>query len=718
MKKYSYLLCLLFIALTSLPQSTFAEVCDVSSLMPVQYKEKSDNVKRLQICLQQLGYSISSPTGYYGSQTVGAVKSYYSSWYGKWHGLKFGPAGVAKIGSSLVTTNNIPSGGFELSRFNSAEEYKQYLENSNNNYLNGYVGLRRGLAVDESFAVPTVAPMADSANKIAVERYSDTNVQVVGIDEPDIAKNDGQTIFYKTYNSFTKCPPGAMCATFAPTTERISLINALPVTDLAVSSQINVDGYGNGEMLLKDNNLIVLGNKIKDYNVTDVKNPVEKWSLELADNSRIVSARLFNNKVYLVAATYTNSNCPVSIIKNGLSVNCNDIYYPRTQVSVDSNYTVMVIDISTGTVSNKFSFVGSNDSSTIYMSESGLYVAYNYYEDILKYYLDFIKGNASDILPASVVSRLDTIVGYDISNGSKWNEFQTELNKYYNGLSDDEALKVRNEFNDRLTTYSKNHYRDLEKTAIIKISLDNLSVIGTASIPGKLFNQFSMDEYKGNLRVATTTGSGWNRFGISSGQSISDVYILDAGLNNLSSVQGLGSGERIYSVRFLGDRGYVVTFKQVDPFYVLDLSDPKNPSLKGELKIPGYSSYLHPVNDNTVLGVGEEDNKVKISLFDVSVPSNPTEISKYNLDDYWSEIQSNHHAFLIDKKHEIFFIPASQGGYIFSYKDNKISLVKSLSDYGVKRAIYINDYLYMLGENKVTVFNENNWEKVKELELK
>ena len=85
----------------------------------------------------------------------------------------------------------------------------------------------------------------------------------------------------------------------------------------------------------------------------------------------------------------------------------------------------------------------------------------------------------------------------------------------------------------------------------------------------------------------------------------------------------MGKDERIYSARFIGDKGYLVTFKQVDPFYVLDLSNPKKPEIKGELKIPGYSSYLHPISDDLILGIGKEGSVVKVSLFDVSDPTNP-----------------------------------------------------------------------------------------------
>jgi len=135
------------------------------------------------------------------------------------------------------------------------------------------------------------------------------------------------------------------------------------------------------------------------------------------------------------------------------------------------------------------------------------------------------------------------------------------------------------------------------------------------------------------------------------------------------------------------------------------------------LKIPGYSSYLHPITKDKILGVGKEESNVKISLFDVFNPENPKEIDKYILKEYWSDILNTHHAFLLDSKHQIFFLPGGQGGYIFSYKDNKLELKRAVSDILAKRAVYINDYFYIIGENKIVVLNELTWDKVKELEL-
>ena len=106
---------------------------------------------------------------------------------------------------------------------------------------------------------------------------------------------------------------------------------------------------------------------------------------------------------------------------------------------------------------------------------------------------------------------------------------------------------------------------------------------------------------------------------------------------------------------------------------------------------------------------------MKISLFDVSSASNPKESDKYILEESWSEVLSTHHAFLLDSKHEIFFLPGSKGGYIFSYKNDKLQLAKAVSQTSVKRAIYINDYLYIISETGITVLNELDWQQVNEL---
>jgi len=150
---------------------------------------------------------------------------------------------------------------------------------------------------------------------------------------------------------------------------------------------------------------------------------------------------------------------------------------------------------------------------------------------------------------------------------------------------------------------------------------------------------------------------------------------------------------------------------------VLDLSEPRAPKLAGELKIPGFSSYLHPLAQNRILGVGQEGGQVKLSLFDVSTAAEPKEADQYLLAEGWSEVSNTHHAFLQDDKHKAFFIPGGQGGYIFSYAGDKLTLKKAVSDIRARRALFINDYFYIVGEDKIIVLNESDWERVNEVAL-
>ncbi len=168
-------------------------------------------------------------------------------------------------------------------------------------------------------------------------------------------------------------------------------------------------------------------------------------------------------------------------------------------------------------------------------------------------------------------------------------------------------------------------------------------------MPGELLNQFALSEDRGVLRAASTTGLGDDAESL-----VTTLADRDGRLVRLGAVGGLGRGERIYAVRFLGDTGYVVTFREVDPLYTLDLADPARPVVRGELKIPGYSAYLHPVGDDLLLGVGQNatpDGQVtglQLSLFDVSDLARPARLAQVDLGSRYSgsEAEWDHHAFL------------------------------------------------------------------------
>ena len=191
-----------------------------------------------------------------------------------------------------------------------------------------------------------------------------------------------------------------------------------------------------------------------------------------------------------------------------------------------------------------------------------------------------------------------------------------------------------------------------EHTSIHRFDIsdpDRTGYAASGAVPGSLLNQFSLSEDKGVLRTATTVG-----WGAAAESRVTTLSERGGRLVQRGAVGGLGPGERIFAVRFLGDVGYVVTFRQTDPLYTVDLADPDHPRVRGELKIPGYSAYLHPVGDDLLLGVGQEatdDGRVQglqLSLFDVSDLARPVRLQKAQLGQRYSSsaVEWDHHAFL------------------------------------------------------------------------
>eukprot|EP00282_Hemiselmis_andersenii_P045999 CAMPEP_0172086380 /NCGR_PEP_ID=MMETSP1043-20130122/22099_1 /TAXON_ID=464988 /ORGANISM="Hemiselmis andersenii, Strain CCMP441" /LENGTH=796 /DNA_ID=CAMNT_0012748473 /DNA_START=156 /DNA_END=2548 /DNA_ORIENTATION=- len=191
-----------------------------------------------------------------------------------------------------------------------------------------------------------------------------------------------------------------------------------------------------------------------------------------------------------------------------------------------------------------------------------------------------------------------------------------------------------------------------------------------AEVPGTLINQFAMDEHNGHLRVATTDGEVWS----DPPTSTNAVYVFDSDMKPTGAVEGMAPGERIYAVRFAGERGYVVTFRQVDPLFVLDLSDAKSPKQLGQLKVPGFSEYLHPVDKDTIVGVGKETKTepngrttttgVKVSLFDISDPSSPKEAAVRVVGGAGSStpVSYEHKAFTFNPSTGLMAFPISEAG--------------------------------------------------------
>ncbi|WP_433723268.1 beta-propeller domain-containing protein [Actinoplanes sp. CA-051413] len=243
--------------------------------------------------------------------------------------------------------------------------------------------------------------------------------------------------------------------------------------------------------------------------------------------------------------------------------------------------------------------------------------------------------------------------------------------------------------------------RERQQTELFKFALTgNQPPVYRASgtVPGHLINQYAMSEWDGHLRVATTDGA----------TERSAVRVLadrDGRLVQTGIIDGLGKGERIYSVRFLGARGYVVTFKQTDPLYSLDLRDPAKPTVTGELKITGYSAHLQPVGEDRLIGIGQEADGngrtqgLQVSLFDVADPANPKRLAQYHLPGAYSSAELNPHALLWWPGTRTLFVPVEGRGVLALRVTDDLTLAGEVSQSRLLRSLVAGTELWTYSEN-------------------
>lgn len=262
-----------------------------------------------------------------------------------------------------------------------------------------------------------------------------------------------------------------------------------------------------------------------------------------------------------------------------------------------------------------------------------------------------------------------------------------------------------------------------------------------------------MDEHDGYFRIATTEGNSWG----SNADSKNHLFILDGNLKQVGAVNDLAKGERIYSARFMGDKAYLVTFKETDPLFVIDTSNPKSPKVLGELKIPGFSNYLHPIGENHLLGIGYETEVImnegakeptvttggmKLSLFDITNFNNPKEQQAVVIGGRgtYSSVHYDYKALFRDPRNDIYGFPVSvyrsegdedrlkyegTGAYLYKVTSKGIELKADLIEkarpgeqyednyHVVRRILFVDDKLYTISSSKISSYNGNTFKKQK-----
>ena len=563
------------------------------------------------------------------------------------------------------------------------------------NFENLYAMLEKRVEKEKNIILDSVttnqSTSADSAvlNEAATsaEDFSKTNVQVEGVDEADIVKTDGNFIYYLTNSALT----------------------ITDVNNVKLVSKVEFDNkeFEPQEIFLKDNKIVIIGitnheteekniantecyyptnetyTVAKIYNIDDRENPKLERTVEI--EGYYLSSRMIGDNVYLISNKYIYAYL------------CKD--YKQSQLD-EEEFKPQYIDTATGEEIKSIGF-----DCIYYIPE---------FEDTN--YLNIAAFNITNNEPANITSYLG---GGSQVYSSATNLYITRTKYNYDDGSEINTEIYKFNLKDATCTFSK-----------------------TGKVPGSVLNQFSMDEKDGYFKIATTDSTSWN-----SESNTNNLYVLNENLEIVGKVEGLAPGERIYSVRFMGNRAYMVTFVETDPLFVIDLTEPTNPTVLGELKIPGYSTYLHPYDENHLIGFGENTKLVnygygdqvvtdgmKIALFDVTDPNNPTEMYSVNIGEKgtYSELLYNHKALLFSKDKNIIAFPISitgedyevtfQGAIVyglslengFEEKGRITNIENDINKYyprnSIQRIIYINDTLYTLSRNLIKATDMNTME--------
>ena len=547
--------------------------------------------------------------------------------------------------------------------------------------------------------------------------FSKTNIQVENVDEADVIKTDGEYIYSLSDNK--------VIITDARDPQNTKVVFELTSTSYT--------GTSPEEILLYGNDLIVIGTMrgpmttVEVYDITSKENPIKKEAYCV--NGRYYTSRLTDGKLYVLSTgqlDYDDGKVDNSYVENSVTrfISYNDIYYFNNKLTT-AQTTISTLDLDKEKAKVDVSmYLLALDN--IYVSQDNMYlVADNYYNQKISFLPAFIRL----LGPKGIIGEAK--------------DLYTEDDYFY----------------------------DDDETTIYKFALNNgkIKYVGKAKEEGYTIDQFSLDEYNSNLRVALYTDKG------------SRVAIFNDKMKKIGETEKVARGERMYSSRFIGDRGYLVTYLNTDPLFCIDLSDPKNPEILGELQISGYSTYLHPYDETHLIGIGYEsevktnrnsEGKVtsqyavitgmKMALFDVSNINNPIKISDTQIGDKYtrSAILTNHKALLFSKEKGIIAIPVNTyekeleisstngdlsslessyttnskeyrtEGYLVyginledgfvpkGFIDHSETDPKSYSGTNLIRGVYIKDYLFTVSQGMVKVNKLDTLEQVASVLIK
>lgn len=546
---------------------------------------------------------------------------------------------AALIACDRADPNGDPPIGFDaasLARFEDCSDLRSYVADA---WLETLIQSRYGgwryWAEDGASTTATSGP----------SDFSTTNVQEAGVDEPDIVKTDGNFVYVVQQSN-----------------PELTIVQSWPIEETSVAGRVALDGWpynmflagdrvavfswvydgyeGVSDSLLRDG----YGTRITLVDVSDRAHPQIERTIDV--DGYMSDARMIDTDMYLVTNAVAYVPNELWEVTNEASLDLPEYDWEATEAEQEAMRAAarqilrpLVEDVVGGTpiaslIPRQYETLpGEAPVAADLLACADIYHPEGVSAPAVLSVAHLDLAEESGLLTATGLM------------ASGWTVYASQDNLYVAQSS----------------WWWWWGWGDLDlSTHVHRFALDGAETRYEASgvVQGWLWDQFAMSEYEGYLRVATTDFDWWWGVGNDEGDNGNNVLVLDQDLHQVGAVTGFAPGEQIYASRFLGDEGYVVTYRQVDPLFTFDLSDPTNPQLKGELTMPGFSSYLHPYGDGRLIGVGMDGDEngnvfgLAINLFDVSDLAAPARIDQVLVesDDWsWSEALWDHHAFTLHR---------------------------------------------------------------------
>ncbi len=645
---------------------------------------------------------------------------------------------AAYVAANLATPESPENETTSPGRFTSANELREYLiEQAVEKYRHLFgqpanYGMWRNYTFD--VVSDTALVLRSAATGDVAFSHSETNVQVEGVDEGDLVETDGEFLYVLSG-------------------KELMIVDAWPADELQVVSRTEIEG-GAFAVYLRGDRLTILSHPsgglnrysgygyyagggvtvaVLDVSDRDAPQLVQKTTLD----GRYVDSRAVGDHVFVVMQEAIGLPGPQRIPVNNDLPQSDEICvcgnWHRTPSIARGSYIYETLeqyldrirDLDLDTILPTYTSFDSGGQ----LASSGLLSeatdVYRPLDDDIETMTTVVTFNMAGDTPGPVSSTtVPSAGGVEIfMTGESLYLWQTD--RWYSG--------------------------NIE-TPIQKFDLDasdgTVHLAARGSVPGRVLNQFSMDEHEGLLRVATTNGRAGRWEG--QGDSWNGLYVLEqngAALDIVGRLEDLAPGEKIYSARFLGDRAFVVTYRKVDPLFAIDLSDPAQPRVEGQLKIPGFSNYLHPVGEDYLIGVGrhaDEDTGLfqdpQVSLFNIADLSDPQLVDRFTIPTGRTggqDIFDDHHTIAYYPEHQVLTVSVPQFelgcqavgpgwgsfGFVASEVDHlwvveiDVSASTDVVDgssgiqflgqiahgsSSVTRSVRVGDYLYAISSTKIT----------------